>query len=347
MEKKTTRVNKGKNMNFVYFTDIHFDKNISKSYVRDDGVSSWTHCQLNIIDQILDYVISNKIEHVFFGGDLFEIKNRIPQDLYNSVWDKLSLFKYKEIKLYLNTGNHDFHSKISSSLRPFSNIATVVTEPTDFTFNIPNSDLIIRVCPYGHINDDSLTINDENKYIIMTHEDIAGSRYGLQNVYSKSTYEPSIFEKFYLVINAHIHLPQRIGNNIINAGAVMRHNFGETHKTYFYHYADPDIKKIEIECPEFIILDGFSKRIKNKIDKDDYNFYRIDISVEELSDPIFKKYNVFPNIIKNKEKKKRMVEEMSIEEEIRQYIELSDTNLNKEKLFEIGRELLERNELFV
>ena len=77
-------------MEFLAFSDIHFDKNHNKSSVSLGGLTTWMECQEDIIDQIVDYAQVNKIQNIFFGGDLFEKKNYLPQDLYNFVWDIFS-----------------------------------------------------------------------------------------------------------------------------------------------------------------------------------------------------------------------------------------------------------------
>ena len=77
------------------------------------------------------------------------------------------------------------------------------------------------------------------------------------------------------------------------------------------------------------------------IDKVDLvNFFKIDIESEELGHSIFSRYNIFPNVIKNKKDKVRLELESSDDKDIEKYIELSKTNLDKEILLKIGKELL-------
>ena len=319
-------------MKFLVFSDIHFDKNRSKSYTMENGMSSWTQHQIDVIDQIFTYAIKNNIEHVFFGGDLFELKNRIPQDLYNQTWSQFEYGKQWGLDIILNTGNHDFHSKVSSSLKPFSSIVAVITQPTDFEFG----DTLIRVIPFGQVSG-SLKRPDAKTCILFTHEDISGLSYGKHEYISSSRYKKQLFSDFDLVFNGHIHKAQKLGN-IINVGSCMRQDFGETDKKYFYHYEDGEVKDIEIQCPEFHIIDKLSDELREQFNNRD--FYRIDIESSELSDPIFKQFNVFPNIIRTKKKKERLVKQETIEEEINKYIEITETELNKDKLIKIGKGLL-------
>ena len=319
---------------FICFSDLHMYTNMSRSYIEKDGISSWIHHQLDVLDQIKEYGINNNIKTLIFGGDLFEERGRISQVLYNITWDKFKeLSKY--FNIIMNTGNHDFTRVQSNSLKPFSNIADIVTKPKDFIFN----DIFLRVIPYGMI-DGNLKLPDDKykEYILLTHTDIDGLRYSNSDYESSSKYKRQIFSDW-LVLNGHIHLPQELSKRIINLGAVMRNNFGETHKTYFYYYRNYNIKQIEIKCPEFIITPGFSPKIRSVIEENDYDFFRIDISPQELNDPLFKKYNVFPNIVKVKERKKRLNTGMSEEEEILEYLNIIKSSLNKEKILKFAGEL--------
>lgn len=321
-------------MEFLAFSEMHFDLGHNKSCKLQNNMTSWANIQTNIIDQIYNYSISNNIKHIFHGGDLFGKKNYIPQNLYNLAWNKFKELS-EDFTIYLNTGNHDFHSSVSSSLRPFSAICNVITEPTDIHFS--NSELI-RIIPYGMIDKNLGTSIPYSKKILFTHEDIADLKMGPNDYVSGSRYKRQIFSDWDYVFNGHIHKAQVIGN-IINMGGCMRHNFGEMDKKYFYHYKDGKVDQIEIKCPEFITTPGFSPKIRQIIEKDNYNFYRINISSEELSDPLFNKYNVFPNIIKSKKKKKRLKSDMTEKEEVLKYIEIVDSNLDKNKILEFIKEL--------
>lgn len=321
---------------FLIFSDPHFDLNHSKSYILENGITSWLDMQLKGMNQIFKYAQDNSVFDIFCNGDLFEKKNYLPQNLYNAVWETFEKQVYNErFNFIFNSGNHDYHSKISGTLKPFSNIVDVITKPTDIILE----DIFIRVIPFGMV-DRNLKLPDEeySHYILMTHEDIDGSVYGNEEFISSTKYKKQLFSDWF-VLNGHIHMPRKVSKRIINLGSVFRNNFGETDKKYFYHYKNGDVKQIEIKCPKFITTPGFSDKIRTTIDKDNYNFYRIDISPEELNDPLFKKYNVFPNVVKIKKKKKRLQSDMTEEEELSKYIEIVESNLDKNKLLEMVKEL--------
>lgn len=330
---------------FLAFSEAHMYKRHNRSVPLEDGrLTTWVAHLLDAIDQVFRYADQHKVLDIIFGGDLFEEKNRIPQDLYNLVWEYFEE-KADYFSITFNTGNHDIYARNrDSSLRPFSTIVSVVTEPEDI---IINKNLIVTVIPYGMATPETVSTADINrkeeesgidrKLVLFLHEDILGLEYS-NRFKSQSGLMRQLLSGWDVVFNGHIHKAQTIGN-IINMGSMVRHDFGEQDKKYFYHYKDGLVKHIEIECPEFITVGGLTKRVRREIGGDNYNFYRIDISAEELSDPIFQKYNVVPNVVKTRSRDKRITEDMTMEEEITRYVELSETDLDKEKLIRIGKEI--------
>ena len=80
--------------------------------------------------------------------------------------------------------------------------------------------------------------------------------------------------------------------------------------------------------------------IKERIRDNDTDYFRFDISSSEIGDEIFDKYNVSYRITKTEEREIRLVEDEDEEKLLLDYIHLMDVNLDKEKLLQIGKELL-------
>lgn len=322
-------------MSFIAFSELHAYNNPSRSIFLEDGIRSWVKHQLNILTQIEDYAVESGIDTIIFGGDLFHEKNYISQDLYNIIWNK---FKKLGEKFYvaLNTGNHDYFSiDRNSTLKPFTSIVEVVKKPLDITF-APNT--LIRIVPHGTLTEDILDTKQlKHKHLILfTHEDIQGLTYGANDYEFESRFKKSMF-KNWTVFNGHIHKPQVL-DNIINMGSCMQQNFGEEGEDkFFYIYDNGKYEKIKLEHPRFITVNSI-----NDVDaKDNYNYYRINIYPEELKDPIFKKFNVEPNIVKKYKRECKIVttQKETIKDIIEQYVALSETNLNKKKLIQLGLEI--------
>lgn len=311
---------------FVMFSDLHAQKNLSKSYIREDGISSWTWNQIKILDQVFDYARENQVATVIHNGDLFHEKNRIPQDLYNLIWEYFN-DKSEDFEIILNCGNHDlFTLTQKSSLKPFSSICTIISVPTEYRG--------IQFVPHG------FDIPAPTYSWICTHEDIAGLQYGPNDRESDSKLDPIFLSEWELVFNGHIHRPQELAN-IVNIGSPMITDWGEANEQKrFIHLKDNKLYSIPIDGPKFIALPYIDDVVKKKIEDNETDFFRFDVSVEEISDPIFNKWNVGYRITKTKEREIRLIEEDDEGLLLDKYINIADTNLDKDKLLEIGKELL-------
>ena len=325
-------------MEFIAFSDSHFYNNASKSYTTELGFSSWFMEQVNIVESIFEYARENNIKMILFLGDLFEEKNRISVPVYNKVYD---LFSKSGFRVILNTGNHDIFSiDTNSSLRPFSSICDVVTRGMDLTSS--DSPFLLRAIPFGQVSPELLSCPKGDSFkILLLHELIDGLEHGITKQKFQSDLKPHFLSEWDLVLNGHIHKPQEI-NNIINIGSIMAHDFGEAgEQKRFIHFKNGETKSIPINHPKFITLNGLSEKVIHKINGNNRDFFRIDIDPSDLSDKIFNKFNVFPNVVKKKEKKLRLRTTLSIDEEIQEYLNIIDTELDKEKLLQYGRKFIE------
>lgn len=326
-------------MEFILYSDIHYSLGTSKSYIRSDGMYSWLYEQIQVTNQIFDYARDNHVMTVIHNGDFFEDKNRINTGLYNLIWDlykKLS----KEFNIILNVGNHDLSTLTDSSLKPFSDLATIVINKYDIKDTFDDEDHL-RIVAYSNATGNSLSIpNKEKRNILITHEEISGLKLGPTDYESGSPLKYQIFDDWDIVFNGHIHKPQT-WKNIINIGSPMHRDWGEANEEKrFIHYKDGDIKSIPINCPKFITVGELNDRIKEVAWKDDRNFYRIDVSANDIKDEVFSKYNVSYNIVKTEKREVRMVETMTMEDELKKYIEIKNPDLDKEKLLRIGKGLI-------
>jgi DNA repair exonuclease SbcCD nuclease subunit len=302
-----------------------------------DGGYSWLEAQLNCLEQIFEYANHNNVGIVIFNGDLFEEKNKINAQVYNRVWENFYTINRPNtmfIQFIFNTGNHDFlNYKRLSLLKPFSSEVDLIEEPW--------YDASLYFVPYGMLTDE-IVENKEGHELLFTHEEI----YGLDAGYEiKSRYKVSDFSNWGYVFNGHIHKPQQIGN-VWNVGSMMQQDFGEEGQLKrFLHYKDGEVISIPIQHPCFITFEDVNVLTSDittysAISMDEYNHYRINIDSSQLSHEIFKKWNVKPNIIKTTKKEVRLQSNLTIEDEIEKYVEISDTSLSKEKLKTTAREFI-------
>ena len=319
-------------MKALIFSDIQFYNNPSKSIVLANGRYSWFDQQMQTAEKIFKIAGDRSISKIIHNGDLFEEKTRINVGLYNDVW-KFFAEKAKEgFKIILNTGNHDMLSTQESSLTPFSEICTVITEPTGMAFD----KVYFRFLPYGQTSNNLKLPTGNEFHILFTHETISGLTLGPCDYELATPFKQQLFGDWDIVFNGHIHKPQN-HKNIINIGSPVIQSFGEMgEKKRIIILEDDKPESVELDGPEFIELSRLTEKLKKKIAKDSYNFYRIDISSDQLKDPIFDKHNVFSKVVKTKTREIRLKKTNGIKDEIGKYVKTSKTELDKDKLIKLG-----------
>lgn len=319
-------------MRILFFSDTQYYKNPFRSITKSSGLSSWFLKQLEITDFIFDILEKEKIDLVVHCGDVFEEKNHVDQIVYNNVWEKYRSCKKEMI---INSGNHDIiNLNRDSTLYPFSDCTKVVSSPISFDYG----SLYLRIIPFGQVSDKLLYSPNVNySKILVTHEFIEGLTWR-----NKSSYKPNVIKKELLcewdfVFNGHVHTPQDVGN-IVNVGSIMPQDFneaGEIKRCIVYDSFSNLTKSIQLPGPKFITLDS----IPDKINED--NYYRIRISSSELKHSIFSEHNVIPQISKSERREIRLSAGSNFGEDIRDYIELKNKDLDPKKLFEVGKTLYE------
>jgi len=179
-----------------------------------------------------------------------------------------------------------------------------------------------------------------SRHVLFIHEDVRGAEYGNIGTVSKVELSVEVFKDWDIVFNGHIHKPQTY-DNIVMIGSPIITDWGEAgEEKRFLHFKDGEIHSIAINCPKFITLPGLSERIKKSLMQNSRDFFRVEISSEELSDPIFKRYNIFPYITKTSKRELRLKDNDSIEDDIDQYLSITKTKLDKEIIKSVGLEII-------
>jgi DNA repair exonuclease SbcCD nuclease subunit len=196
-------------MKAIIFSDMHFYNNPAKSYITDNGKFSWFETQLKIAQNIFDIARKLDVEVVIHNGDLFHEKTRLNIGLYNDVWQFFKGQKDEGFDVILNTGNHDMLTRHFSTLKPFSEIARVITQPTTYKYEHVNMVFV----PYGQ-EEGNLKIPDGAGMtnILFTHADIAGLQMGVTDYVSGSPFKYQTLGDWDFVFNGHVHKPQELAN---------------------------------------------------------------------------------------------------------------------------------------
>jgi len=327
--------------NFVIFSDSHLDKNEKMSIHDNEFITSWLRLQFRLISHIFRYAYKNGVETVIHNGDLFEIKDRIPQDLYNKAW---VFFKEisKDFNLVLNIGNHDsptiYKTSESSGLLPFSEFATIIKEVTD----IQTDNTFMRVIPYGLATGETVTKPKiGGNCILVLHEEIAGVTFGNTGYRAKRMDLPlAKLKEWSFVLDGHIHKPQQMYDNIHFIGSLLPVDWGEAgDRKRFFHYNGGDLKSILIPHQQFIKLEGgLLEEAKKIINGED--FFRIRILPSQVGDEIFKRHNVSYELMKEEKRRVRIKGDQSIIDEVKSYIKAGNSELNASLLLDVAKEVI-------
>jgi len=327
---------------FLIFSDMHFYNNPSKSRIVD-GEYSWFSEQVKVFRSIMEYALENNIHIVIHNGDLFEQDTKINVHTYNKVWELFNKYFLEGIYFILNVGNHDIYSlKHDHSLIPLTSIADVVDYYySDYKLN----DLRMRLIPfyYTGMKEEYVEGGNENS-ILFTHEVINGLSW--KNITAEDFTDRKWFKKWHTVFNGHIHKPQEI-DNIVNIGSPMIHDFGESEeRKRFIHWKDFEWKSVNVDCPMFHELDysELTEESRDWISSDNRNYFRIKVPASALDDDLFKKFNVFKEIVEAERKEMRLdlTPESTEEDEIEQYIKVIEHDLDPETLRDVGNYILKR-----
>lgn len=322
---------------FILYSEPHYDYGLSKSYIRQDGLSSWLVAQLEVTRSILEFGLKRDIRWTVVNGDIFEKKNNINATVYNEVWGLYNEFFEKGMRFIFNTGNHDYFLKTrNSALRPFSPIVRIVSKPTNFYFpHKTDAKILTKVIPHG-MTFEQLDRPNVETAILVLHEDIQGLLYS-NNYKGVKGINPDILQDWDLVLNGHIHRPQKVGN-IVNVGSLIQQDFGEAEdEKQFYVVHDGSVDSFPTNGPKHYNIQSLNEALRTKIEQDEYNFYKIDVPSKVVRDEIFSKHNVYPNVVKSAKREARWREKQTtdVKEEARQYMKITRTKLNRKKLMEV------------
>lgn len=120
-------------MRFLKFSDLHAHNHSQYSETLPNGRNSRLQDCLNIIDQAIEVVDSQKIDDVFFLGDLFESRTKLDIDVLTATFEAMRRLSLKVGKghLWMLIGNHDQYNKVGGihSVEAFKEIAQVIDVP--------------------------------------------------------------------------------------------------------------------------------------------------------------------------------------------------------------------------
>lgn len=210
---------------------------------------------VNILKWIFNRAISENVECLFFLGDIFHKKDKIPNRIKNTIVEVFSSYakildrSNRSMKIVIITGNHDFSDDGESTiffLHPWVEIA----DESKITTRCGDNKRI-GIVPYNSDDEISKCLHRWVKLdIILGHFAIHGCSFTGINYYDAGI-NLDLLDKFSLVIAGHIHKFQKISDSIIHLGSIYQTNWGEAGENKYI--AIIDNKDIDfIELPKFI-----------------------------------------------------------------------------------------------
>ena len=244
-------------MKILFTSDFHVNyKGSSAIFVK---------IALDYVDYIEQYCLTNKIDHIFFLGDVFEKSSRIRHDSFVPLFKKLLSMKEKGLKFFCILGNHDIYSADNESIvetftpiveRVITDLEVINVGGKEFTFLSYTKDA------------SKIPVKGD---VLLTHLAIADFEF--DNAYHANetiALKSDLFKGFNQVFSGHFHKRQH-KNNIWFVGSPYQLNIGEKGQEKGFGIYDTDTSDYKFfkypNAPEFIIIkvEDFNKiDVKNK-----------------------------------------------------------------------------------
>ncbi len=319
------------------FGDFHLDRN--RFLTEEEQFSIYW----SVVTQVAE--LASKVSFTVFLGDWF---NKLAETLPKSVILEASRMITKISAVtptYMITGNHDLY-KGQSLLSTFdSEYSIPVTKPIEIERGI-------WLLPYG------FPVPPEGN-ILFGHFGIAGSLVGSDYVKLDEEVPLSKLQKWNLVMCGHYHTRQTLnhtrGQLVMHPGSVMAHSFSDTEEDKGVYIIDMDkqswepggVKFIKIESPKYRTrYIGSKLTIAELIDEasKSKDFYRAivaedNLDLHKLPTNIRIEYDIDSKPTEHYTEEERKT---SLESDIYEFIDKSNTALDKTRLTSLAKGILEK-----
>lgn len=333
-------------MKILFFTDLHLDNWSAFATTVEGGYNSRFMQQLNTLENILYYAQENKMR-IVFGGDLFNRRLLIPSDVMHKTYELLA--SYDQQPIYFVVGNHDIYdwNSAHNSLAVLSEMdhVYVIDEPTSVYLS---DNVHLSLVPHGALlpTSSALLRHKVQGYyeILVTHYGVNEARLGPKDFKMKDDLTVKQLKElnYDLILLGHIHKPQVLADNITVMGSVMAHSFHETDEEKYYYVFDTESRNLmafNSGAPQFITIDIKTKAQLKKLELDSRNYYRLNIQTSKITPKdtanlagrniIISYASVSTGVLGSVPKKKKV---RTVEEEIHQYYDIVETELDRDKL---------------
>lgn len=300
-------------MKILSFADLHIGNKSYGHIDKESGLNSREVDSINILNEIVDYAVSNSVDVVVFPGDMY--KNSSPSttivDKVNEAFARLSK---NNIRTYVLDGNHDVSKMetFNSGLSQFTALNVPNIIQTRFfmidNYTVDNEEYQFVFLPTHHTKEEIENIMDtldtSKKTIVIGHLAIKNAQLNDWTIMdNEACIEPEVFNKknILAVILGHFHKYQIINKEpfVYYCGSANRIDFSEGKQPKGFVLLDVNgsmvkHKFVELEhAQKFVTIrvDGkdetntkiIEDKIKKEVSKTDINdaFLRIQIELDD------------------------------------------------------------------
>lgn len=276
----------------LFFSDLHLHDR--KEFSRVDpvtGLNSRLMEGLGILDRIEEICNDHsEIKAIFFLGDVFELKDRIPNHILIEFKNRIAKSYPNGIssgkKVFILCGNHDFNVQKYSSLLLFDRNFVFIERPTTI-LGLPS----IFFIPFQRNYEDfenHLRMVEEFKLkpdVVCFHQDIPGGIYETGKKIPgefKLKLDPNI-----LYLSGHLHKPQRV-HGIQFLGSPYETKFSDEAQDRFiwlYNSKTKQLAPLSLRYSKFVSLDFYGFNVGDTKEIVNGNYVRItgDVYKEDLT----------------------------------------------------------------
>jgi len=336
------------------FSDIHI-------HPHSLSIEKLEDC-LKCLEWIYKESVAREIPYIIFAGDLFHDRHRINIFAYNKTYDILRKYS-KQIQSYYLVGNHDMFYRSSrnvSSIKPFSEIIQIIDRPKTIKFH----DIPIDFLPYTESDSakELKKIKNKSKILIghlsivgATLNSLWGTRYKEDDLVEEISQTPiKSLSDYQRVFLGHFHAKQQVTKKIEYIGSPLQLSFGEAMDQKGFIIFDPESMNTEFiennftskyfilpydaNFSQYNLENSYLKVIASQSSKIDQ------LTLKEEIKNCFGPKTIEITMPSSSEEDIKLSEEISGVEDftnntqdiIKNFIHSVDTDLDKDKLIEIG-----------
>ena len=237
-------------MKICIYTDNHYAQYSSILRNRGSKYSVRLENQIESLNWVEELSAQKKCDRVVCLGDFFDKPELNAEEL-----TALKSIKWnKDVAHMFLVGNHEMGSNDLeySSSHVFESLGFQSIKYVDYE-KIGNAGIIYlpyllkdRRATLKQYKEDLTYDNQAEKYIVFSHNDIAGIRYG--QYLSKDGFDiQDIYDNCDLFINGHLHNQTQINDKTINLGNLTGQNFSEDATKYSHCAAILDTETLKLE----------------------------------------------------------------------------------------------------